>query len=525
MAIARLSMKVGKTGKAAPHAAYIAREGQYASRLDRGERLEATGTGNLPAWASSQPLAFWQAADAHERVNGTTYREMEIALPRELSAAQRADLVRGWVAQELGDTHAYQWAIHVPTAADGGEQPHVHLMFSERRRDGIARDPEVYFKRANKAHPERGGCRKGYGPHAGQTLTRAARATDLKALRRRWEVACNQALEAARCAARIDMRSYAEQGLSAVAERKQLPSQWRGEGKVRVVAFRAAKAEQRDSGRALAQAVPDVRAAVVSLEHAKVRRAVAAMPAAELVARWDTAQATLVRTIQARADGLADRIEQQQRSIQRRRQQAMARHEKQKPAEPQGLLAGLKRKSYEAALAAWKVTAKRISAWKARREADLSRRLRRVVGYMSRRLPHVVDRATGKAQRMLARRMPAHAARLPQARAEVKREQAAQREREQSLAAFEKLALRRGMQMHGYTDTGRHWRAVPDGLRRMVDTFNAIPKAQRAAVLDTMQRDPAKLKNLTAAMQQYEQQRKRQQPAQEQGPRGPSLGR
>ena len=51
MAIARLSMKVGKAGKASPHAAYIAREGKYADRLELGEKLEATSAGNMPAWA------------------------------------------------------------------------------------------------------------------------------------------------------------------------------------------------------------------------------------------------------------------------------------------------------------------------------------------------------------------------------------------------------------------------------------------------------------------------------------------
>ncbi|HDB4676101.1 TPA: MobA/MobL family protein, partial [Staphylococcus aureus] len=117
MAIGRLSMKVGKAGKAGPHAAYIAREGQYADRLERGEKLEATEAGNMPAWAQSNPQAFWQAADAFERKNGTTYREMEIALPRELDADQRAALVREFVRQEIGDRHAYQWAIHTPTAA------------------------------------------------------------------------------------------------------------------------------------------------------------------------------------------------------------------------------------------------------------------------------------------------------------------------------------------------------------------------------------------------------------------------
>lgn len=163
MAIGRLSMKVGKAGKAGPHAAYIAREGQYANRLDKGERLEATEVGNMPAWAADQPQAFWQAADAFERSNGTTYREMEIALPRELDAAQRVELVKDWVRQEIGDRHAYQWAIHVPLALDGKDQPHVHLMFSERQVDGIERDPEQYFKRYNGKSSEKGGARKEYG--------------------------------------------------------------------------------------------------------------------------------------------------------------------------------------------------------------------------------------------------------------------------------------------------------------------------------------------------------------------------
>ncbi|MFD1690521.1 hypothetical protein ACFSHR_00275 [Azotobacter chroococcum] len=61
-------------------------------------------------------------------------------------------------------------------------------MFSERQCDGIERDPEQYFRRYNAKHPERGGARKGYGPHAGQTLTAAERKTDLMALRGRWKL-------------------------------------------------------------------------------------------------------------------------------------------------------------------------------------------------------------------------------------------------------------------------------------------------------------------------------------------------
>ncbi len=268
MAIARLSMKVGKAGKAGPHAAYIAREGQYAGRLERGERLAATEAGNMPAWAQAEPGQFWQAADAHERANGTTYREMEIALPRELSTGQQIELVRDWVKQELGDKHAYQWAIHVPTAADGGEQPHVHLMFSERQRDGIERDPEQYFKRYNAKAPEKGGARKGYGPEAGKTKTRAERAKELKELRGRWADAANRHLARAGSAERIDMRSLAEQGRAEQPEPKQLPSQWRGAGRGNVIEFRAAKRAAAEAQREVNQVVP---ALVVDL--AKERQA------------------------------------------------------------------------------------------------------------------------------------------------------------------------------------------------------------------------------------------------------------
>ena len=285
MAIGRLSMKVGKAGKAGPHAAYIAREGQYANRLERGEKLEATEAGNMPAWAQSNPLAFWQAADAYERKNGTTYREMEIALPRELDAEQRAALVREFVRQEIGDRHAYQWAIHTPTAADGKEQPHVHLMFSERQRDGIERDPEQYFKRYNAKAPEKGGARKGYGPSAGQTLTKAERAAELKELRGRWEAMCNAHLERAGVEQRIDMRSHAERGTGLEPERKQLPSAWRGEGRAQVIEFRAARAEVAQAAAELRRAVPDTGAEIIHLEAERQRREQAQREARERAER------------------------------------------------------------------------------------------------------------------------------------------------------------------------------------------------------------------------------------------------
>ena len=74
MASYHCSVKVGGKGKASGHAAYIAREGHYAERAGY-EDLEATGYGNMPPWAEHHPSYFWNAADHHERANGTTYRE------------------------------------------------------------------------------------------------------------------------------------------------------------------------------------------------------------------------------------------------------------------------------------------------------------------------------------------------------------------------------------------------------------------------------------------------------------------
>ena len=148
-------------------------------------------------------------SDEHERKNGTSYREHVIALPRELTIEQRHELVKNWIEQEIGDKHAYQYAIHNPPALDGKDQPHVHLMFSERLIDGIERDPKQYFMRYNSKHPERGGAKKANIPKFS-----ADRKEELKAMRERWEQMCNQHLEQANSAARINMKSYKDQNIS-----------------------------------------------------------------------------------------------------------------------------------------------------------------------------------------------------------------------------------------------------------------------------------------------------------------------
>lgn len=54
-------------------------------------------------------MRFWVAADAHERANGRTYMELQIALPRELNPTQREELAR----ELIGDRFAYTMAVRM----------------------------------------------------------------------------------------------------------------------------------------------------------------------------------------------------------------------------------------------------------------------------------------------------------------------------------------------------------------------------------------------------------------------------
>lgn len=211
MASFHCSVKVGKSGSGAAHADYIEREGKYASKSK--DDLEHKESGNMPEFAETSG-EFWRAADQHERANGSVYREFEIALPRELTQAQRLELVREFVEQEIGDRHAYTFAIHNPKAAiDGGEQPHAHIMFSERKRDGIERPAEQYFKRWNGKQPERGGCQK-----AGTAKTPTERKAELVQLRQRFAELQNKHLAKSGHSVQVTHLSLAAQGIDREVE-------------------------------------------------------------------------------------------------------------------------------------------------------------------------------------------------------------------------------------------------------------------------------------------------------------------
>ena len=203
MAIYHLTAKTvsrGESASAAVRSDYIERSGRYAS--DHAELLHK-GHGNMPAWAEAAPRNYWEAADAHERANGRLFKQLEFALPKELSTAQQTALAYSFcrdMARTKDGPLPYSFAIH---KGHDKENPHCHLMVSERVNDGVARDASLWFKRAAQ-DPAKGGAKK--------TLELRPREWLLQC-RELWAERANHMLRLAGHKIRIDHRTLKAQGI------------------------------------------------------------------------------------------------------------------------------------------------------------------------------------------------------------------------------------------------------------------------------------------------------------------------
>ena len=80
MAIYHLTVKTGSRygGQSAlAKSEYIEREGKYAHQDDELAHRESD---NMPEWAEEDPRSYWEAADAHERANGSAFPRSGICL-------------------------------------------------------------------------------------------------------------------------------------------------------------------------------------------------------------------------------------------------------------------------------------------------------------------------------------------------------------------------------------------------------------------------------------------------------------
>ena len=150
-------------------------------------------------WARDRS-ELWNAAEfAEKRKDARVAREIEVALPHELSAEERLQATRE-MAQELADRYgaAVDFAIHAPHEASDVRNHHAHILMTTRQVTESELGDKTYLERENK-----------------WLLAHDLPTTDmqLRDLRQRWEGIANERLAIAGLDIRIDHRSHMERGL------------------------------------------------------------------------------------------------------------------------------------------------------------------------------------------------------------------------------------------------------------------------------------------------------------------------
>lgn len=197
--VRKISKAKGQSAKAKSD--YINREDKYSKRF---EDLRFSDSGNMPSFSQNNPEKFWEFADIYERANARVCTEIEFALPRELTLEQNRELVQSFIKSTIDNEQhklPYSFAIHND---QDNHNPHCHLIFSERHNDGIERTAEKFFKRANGKDLALGGAKKS---------TYANSREFVQDIRTKWRELANYHLEKSGYAARIDERSYKNQGV------------------------------------------------------------------------------------------------------------------------------------------------------------------------------------------------------------------------------------------------------------------------------------------------------------------------
>lgn len=159
--------------------------------------LERDGT--APEWLRDRS-SLWNAAErAEHQRNSRVAREYMVALPAELPAEQRLILARAF-SREIAERFnvVVDLAVHAPRPHGDPRNFHAHLLTTTREVTSEGLGAKTGLDMQGTVRAELG------APPARQQF---------KALRERWAVLANEALQNAQVAARVDHRSLAEQGV------------------------------------------------------------------------------------------------------------------------------------------------------------------------------------------------------------------------------------------------------------------------------------------------------------------------
>lgn len=190
------------------------------TRKEGVEHRELVLPDGAPEWATDR-VKLWNAAElAETRKNSTVAREFEIALPAELDANQRRELVREF-AREISDRHgvAVDIAIHAPGREGDNRNHHAHLLVTTRRltKDGLGEKTRELDKKQSG---------------------------EVERWRERWAEVQNRALERANVAERVDHRSHKDRGIKREALPELSREQFQVERRTRQIAEREGKPYQ-----------------------------------------------------------------------------------------------------------------------------------------------------------------------------------------------------------------------------------------------------------------------------------------
>jgi len=177
----------------------------------------------VPKWVYDRQTLWNMVERAEKRKDAQLAREVEITLPRELDRDQQIALVRSFVRKEfVAEGMVADIAIHRPSASDGLDQPHAHVLLTLRRLDsssetGFSTNKERDWNEREDIARAAAEARKRFNntglPEDKAALDAAEAQRNVNVWRREWASDANRALADASSAARIDHRTLAAQGI------------------------------------------------------------------------------------------------------------------------------------------------------------------------------------------------------------------------------------------------------------------------------------------------------------------------
>lgn len=263
MAIYHLSVQIiGRSGGKSVVASAAYRAGEKLQDEHVGQTFDYTkkrgvdyteilAPSNAPEWASDRNRLWNEVENIEKSKNSQLARELNIAIPKELTRDQQIELIRNFAKEQFADKGMVaDLALHNLA----GENPHAHIMLTIRPFN----EDETWGAKSKKEYIRDGNGEK-IRLNSGEYKSRKIESTDwnkketLEDWRKEWAEQTNQALEKAGVLDRVDHRSLKDQG-----ERNRLPQKHIGVH-ANAMEKRDIKTERGDYNRAILEINADIK--------------------------------------------------------------------------------------------------------------------------------------------------------------------------------------------------------------------------------------------------------------------------